>query len=211
MTTDDRLAARRIRVAASSLVALVAVVVAATGHAVAGGGIAALPTLVVALLIGVPVGALIVGRRATPARLAIGVAADQAVFHLLFSVFGPESGGAAHAPTEHTEHAQHTALEHVATLGSVTADAALASSAMLGAHLVAAAVAMLVVLGGRSAIERALMTLAREISRATRRSSLAAASERPARAAHPAARRRVVPAARPQTRPLTRRGPPVLV
>lgn len=208
MTTDDRLAARRIRVAASSLVALVAVVVAATGHAVAGGGIAALPTLVVALLIGVPVGALIVGRRATPARLAIGVAVDQAVFHLLFSVFGPESRGAASAPREHALHAAH---EHVATLGSVTADAALASSAMLGAHLAAAAVAMLVVLGGQSAIERALMTLARAISRATRRRSIAAASERPARAAHPAARRRVVLAARPQTRPLTRRGPPVLV
>ena len=217
MTIDERLGARRSRVAAASAVAIVAVVVAATGHALAGGGIATLPTLLVALVLGVPLGALIVGTRASTARLAMGVAIDQAIFHAVFAFFGAESSSAAAGPAAHELHGAHglfayefAAHEHATALAHLATPTATAGG-MLAAHLVAGLVAMAAVAYGRAALDSALSSLARAIVRAVSAPRLDIATDLPARPAHPATERRVAARTRPQARAITRRGPPALV
>lgn len=212
MTIDERLGARRSRVAAASVVAIVAVVVAATAHALAGGGMATLPTLLVALVLGVPLGALIVGTRGSTARLAVGVAVDQAIFHAVFAFFGAESSSAGARAAAHELHGAHdlSAHEHATALAHLAAPAATAGG-MLAAHLVAGLVAMAAVAYGRAALESALGSLARAIVRAVSAPRLDIATDLPARPAHPATERRVATRTRPQARAVTRRGPPVLV
>ena len=217
MTIDERLGARRSRVAAASVVAIVAVVVAATAHALAGGGMATLPTLLVTLVLGVPLGALIVGTRGSTARLAVGVAIDQAIFHTVFAFFGAESSSAGARASAHELHgapdlSAHDipAHEHATALAHVAAPAATAGG-MLAAHLVAGLVAMAAVAYGRAAVDSALGSLARAIVRAVSAPRLDIATDLPARPAHPATERRVATRTRPQVRAITRRGPPVLV
>lgn len=227
MTIDERLGARRSRVAAASVVAIVAVVVAATGHALAGGGMATLPTLLVALVLGVPLGALIVGTRGSTARLAVGVAVDQAIFHAVFAFFGAESSPAGARAAAHELHGAHvlsahalsahalsahdlSAHEHATALTHLATPAGTAGG-MLAAHLVAGLVAMAAVAHGRAALDSALGSLARAIVRAVSAPRLDIATDLPARPAHPATERRVATRTRPRARAITRRGPPVLV
>ncbi|MDO8337962.1 MAG: hypothetical protein Q7T15_06880, partial [Microcella sp.] len=106
------LAARRSRVAASWIVALVATVIAASAHTLAGG---AAPHAL-ALLLGVGVSgflgmtALSALRDGRLSRLGLAgvIALDQAVFHLVFSLLGPAGRGAvapgADAPAGHPAH-----------------------------------------------------------------------------------------------------------
>ncbi|MGY6497732.1 MAG: hypothetical protein ACXIUP_05845 [Microcella sp.] len=159
MTIDDRMLARRARVAASSIVALVAVVAAAAAHAAAGGGIASAPTLALALLIGVPLGMLVVGRRVTLARASAGVVIDQAIFHGFFTFFGPAGGADAVAG-----HAHHGVA--LSALDAGPAAAALGFTPMLASHAGAAAIALLALIVGRDAIARALDSLTRTVLRA---------------------------------------------
>lgn len=159
MSSTDRLIERRSRAASSVVVAVVAIVAAAAAHGLAGGGVASLPALVSALIIGVPLGMLVVGRRITAARAVAGVAIDQALFHALFAFFGPEGRGAdAAAPAHHLTHGSH--LEATATITS------LGVIPMVVSHAAAAVVALAVLLHGRDAIARGLASLARTIVRA---------------------------------------------
>jgi len=196
---DERLRARRLRAASSVLVAMVAIIAAATAHGLAGGSIASAPALVSALLIGVPLGMLVIGRRLSAGRAAAGVVIDQAIFHGLFSFFGHAG---SHAPS--LGHAHHgVAGVAIDAPGAVVA---LSAAPMVASHAGAAVVAFATLMCGRAAIERALASVARSIRVAfgATPTAVAAPSACPA---HPAAANRPAPSA-VAVADHPRRGPP---
>lgn len=184
---DERMRARRLRVASSALVAVVAITAAATAHGLAGGGIASAPALVTALLIGVPLGMLVVGRRLTVGRAAAGVVIDQAIFHGLFSFFGHAG---SHTPS--VGHAHHG----VAGIGidAPPAIGVVSAAPMVASHAGAAIIAFATLMYGRAAIERALASLAHSI-RVVFGATPTAVAATSARPAHPAAVERPAPSA----------------
>ncbi|BAU32927.1 hypothetical protein EV140_2469 [Microcella alkaliphila] len=196
---DERMRARRLRVASSAVVAVVAITAAATAHGLAGGGIASAPALVAALLVGVPLGMLVIGRRLTAGRAAAGVLIDQAIFHGLFSFFGH-----AGSPTPSGGHAHH-GVAGIA-IDAPPAIAALSAAPMLASHAGAAVVAFATLMYGRAAIVRALASVAHSILIVFGATpiALAAPSTRPA---HPAAAHRPAPSA-VAVAVHPRRGPP---
>jgi len=134
MTAESSVVSRRHRVVASALVALVATLVAASAHALAGGGIPSVVAVASALLVSLALGMIVVGRRLTRARVATGVALDQLVFHTLFSFFG--ASGASTAATTGGHHGGHGMLE-VTLAASPTASTTLMAVNHLGAALIA--------------------------------------------------------------------------
>ncbi|UYN84637.1 MAG: hypothetical protein KIT89_05560 [Microcella sp.] len=134
MSAPSAVAIRRHRVAASALVAVVATLVAASAHAIAGGGVPSIVAVAGALLVSVPLGMIVVGRRLTRARVAAGVALDQVVFHALFSFFG--ASGASTVASAGGHHGGHGMLE--ITLGASTTAS---TAAMVVSHLGAAVIA----------------------------------------------------------------------
>ncbi|GAA1113133.1 hypothetical protein [Arthrobacter flavus] len=76
------------------LVAVTSTFLAGASHALAGGGV---PTVaaVIAMTLGTLVCVILAGRRLTLARIIVGVAISQVVFHSLFALFT----GASTAPT----------------------------------------------------------------------------------------------------------------
>lgn len=134
MTAPSSVAMRRHRLAASALVATVATLVAASAHAIAGGGVPSVVAVAGALMISLPLGMIVVGRRLTRARVAVGVALDQVVFHTLFSFFGASS--ASTVTTAGGHHGGHGMLE-VTLATSPTASTTLMVVSHLGAALIA--------------------------------------------------------------------------
>ncbi|KQV24700.1 hypothetical protein ASG83_09145 [Yonghaparkia sp. Soil809] len=171
------LAARRSRVAASWIVALVTTVVAASAHTLAGG---AAPHAL-ALLVGVgasgflgmtALSALRAGRLSRLGLAAV-VALDQTVFHLVFSLLGPAGGAAvatgADAPAGHPAHgAIEAAAVAIAPAGiPVEAAAPLAgATALMGLHHAVAALTSYALLRrGSEAVAAALHALGLALAR----------------------------------------------
>lgn len=171
------LAARRSRVAASWIVALVATVLAASAHTLAGG---AAPHAL-ALLVGVGVSgflgmtALSALRTGRLSRLGLAgvVALDQAVFHLVFSLLGPAGGAAvatgADAPVGHATHGALDAVSVAIAPAGIPIEAAAplaGATALMGLHHAVAAVASYVLLRrGSAAVAAALDALGLALAR----------------------------------------------
>lgn len=171
------LAARRSRVAASWIVALVTTVIAASAHTLAGG---AAPHAL-ALLVGVGVSGFL-GMTALSALragrlsglgLASVVALDQVVFHLVFSLLGPAGGAAvatgADAPAGHATHGALDATAVATAPAGIPIEAAAplaGATALMGLQHAVAAVASYVLLRrGSAAIAAALDALGLALAR----------------------------------------------
>jgi len=161
MSTHDRLAARRSRVAASWLVGVVATVIAGAAHALGGGGTPSTAALATALVTSGLVGMLVIGARPSSPRILIGVAIDQAIFHSLFSFFAGAAAGSAAVGTAGA-HAAHTAPLAPASLAVAPHGAA--SLPMALTHVAAGAVAFLLVRFGLDAIARVVRSLALRVA-----------------------------------------------
>jgi hypothetical protein len=141
MSTHDRLAARRSRVAASWLVGVVATVIAGAAHALGGGGTPSTAALATALVVSGLVGMFVIGARPSSPRILIGVAIDQAIFHSLFSFFAGAAAGTAAVGTAGA-HAAHSAPLSLASPAVATHGGA--SLPMALTHVAAGAVARVV-------------------------------------------------------------------
>jgi hypothetical protein len=190
---------RQTRALRGTAAAWTATVIAATAHTLAGGGAPPPLLIVVVGLLASPFAVALVGRRPSSWRIALVVAASQALFHGAFVLASSATGApplAVHA--------------HGATMVAGPAHSmvsALPEPPMLLGHVIAAAATTLALVHG----ERMLRAVGRGIHRLLARTVSGAA---PA----PAPRRvRPVPSSRtrsPRSTPLTalsRRGPPAFV
>lgn len=207
------LTARRTRVAASWIVALVATAIAAAAHLLAGGAAPHAVALVAAVAISGFISMLVVaGRRtgrASRAGVAAAVAIDQALFHLVFAALGaggPLGSSAGSTTLGADAHAVHGPL---ASPGLAAAPLAEAPAFSMGAHhALAAVIAYGMLLRGTSAVTAALAALALLLARLLA----------PPPAAAPLAVRRPAPAAAPAVPSpavvvlggIGRRGPPAI-
>lgn len=162
MSTHDRLAARRSRVAASWLVGVVATVIAGAAHALGGGGTPSTAALATALVASGLVGMIVIGARPSSSRILIGVAIDQAIFHSLFSFFAAGSAAGAAAASPVGAHAAHTAPLAL-TIPTVAAHHT-ATLPMALTHVAAGVVAFLLVRFGIDAIARVARSLALRVA-----------------------------------------------
>ncbi|GAA3926123.1 hypothetical protein [Microbacterium soli] len=185
---------RQLRLLRGMSASVVATVLAAVSHTF-GGGSAPHPLLILsAAVLLAPPAVLLVGARIRLLRLAAAVATTQGAFHILFEV----AGGIT--PTGTVGGHQHGPI--VLTLGPASTEVLPPSTAMLIAHLLAAAVTTLLIWRGELLIQ-AIARWVRALLRVPQ-----TASSRPRRA----------PASMPRTAPhiLTslladcawRRGPP---
>lgn len=162
MTTTSALAVRRQRLAASWLVAGVSTLVAAAFHTAAGGAAPSIVAIGAALLLSGGLGMLVVGRRLSRRRTAVGVALDQLMFHGMFAFFGASSPVAAH-DVAHSAHAHAVPLP----LGvDASAAAAAPTLAMVAGHLAAAVVAYALIRVGVAAVAACLAALLATLARA---------------------------------------------
>ena len=159
MTAASSVANRRHRVVASALVAVVATLIAASAHALAGGGVPSVVAIAGALLVSMVLGMVVVGRRLTRARVAAGVVLDQLVFHSLFSFFG--ASGASTVATAGGHHSGHGMLE----LTIATSPAA-STAAMVVSHLGAAVIAYAMLRRGVVALASIVSSLSIALLRA---------------------------------------------
>jgi hypothetical protein len=161
MTVSERLTDRRRRLAAAGIVALVSVLIAAAAHAVAGGDTPSIVAVLSALAVSTGIGMIVIGRRLTRVRAAVGVVLDQAAFHALFSFFGPvmANDGLTAPPSSHAQHSLSTLL--------TVADAAPATSTapMLLTHAGAAAAAYALLRRGLAAIGAIAIALETALAR----------------------------------------------
>lgn len=130
---------RQLRLVRGAAASSVATIVAAVSHTL-GGGAAPHPLLIVALSVFLtPIAALLVGCRPHILRLSAAVVLSQTVFHVLFTTLNatvtPAVAGTGH--------------QHVMTLGPV-GEAVSPDAGMLGAHLVAVIVTILLLARGES-------------------------------------------------------------
>lgn len=166
--------ARRSRVAASWIVALVVTAIAGTAHVLAGGTVPH-PTALVAgaLVSGFLSMAALAGVRGgdlSRRRLALVVVIDQAAQHLALSLLGPAGGAAladhGDAAADHATHAALGAPPASIAVSGIPFDAA--APALMGAHHALAAVAAFALLRrGAAAIAAALRSLGVAIARLT--------------------------------------------
>ena len=146
---------RSVRVARGTLAALVSTFVAAFSHAIAGGPLPGAAGLALCFVFSWLVCIALVGRRWHRMRLAVSIAASQAMFHLLFSALGPGTASVASAPGVVAGHDHGTPL----LLAPVVGHAHPAGDMWL-AHLAAAVVTFFALaFGERSAA--AIAALAR--------------------------------------------------
>jgi hypothetical protein len=171
--------------------AAVAVVLAATGHTLAGGAAAPAWLLLAVTLLAAPVAVAVAGRRPSLWRTAGIVVAAQALLHTAFAAVGD----AAPAPGGGHSHA---------VLLAATADAAPADAAMVAGHLAAAAVTVAVIARAESVVQAALRGIRRLLRRVTPSLPLPVRPPLSAPAFPTTATLTLLAAA------VTRRGPPVL-
>ena len=136
---------RQLRLIRAAAVSSVATLFAAVSHTL-GGGSAPHPLLILAVAtLLTPLSALLVGVRASRARVAVTVLFAQAVFHLLFQMLGSPTGSSVASSPGHAHHLD------LALLGPVTPVAG-ADATMLGAHVAAAALTTLLVWHGEALV-----------------------------------------------------------
>lgn len=135
--------ARQLRLVRAAAVSSVATLLAALSHTL-GGGSAPHPLLIVAVAtLLTPLSALLVGVRQSRGRVAAGVVVSQAAFHLLFQALGSPTGGGL---TRSIGHIHQIDLSLLAPASSVAAP----STMMFLAHVVAAAITLLLVWHGET-------------------------------------------------------------
>lgn len=108
------------RVLHGTVAALFSTFVAAFSHAIAGGGAPGALALSLALAFSVVLCTLLSHPRTSVLRLGLSVTLSQAVFHTLFSVFGPISGtasGSHGVPSGATTGVAETVLSTLVTAG----------------------------------------------------------------------------------------------
>lgn len=134
---------RQLRLLRAATASVVATLLAAVSHTVAGGA-APHPLLVLAIsCLLVPIAALLVGSRPSRVRVALTVLVSQAVFHLAFQVLGAPSGEAVLRGHEH--HLNLSTLEPVTVASSPDA-------LMIASHTLAALVTTALLWNGESMI-----------------------------------------------------------
>lgn len=144
------------RVARGSLIASVAVLLAALWHVAAGGTPPAMLGLVVALAFGVPVSVLLAGKTLSLGRLSLAVGVSQLLLHALFGL----GAGSSSALTVAGHHGSVTlAATEAAMAQSAGHGAAHSLGAMWLAHALAAVVTIMALRRGERAVT-ALMRLA---------------------------------------------------
>lgn len=191
--------ARALRaVAASALTTLLA----ATAHTLGGGGAPAPGVLVVATVLAMPVALAVSGRAANVVRTALAVVGAQAVYHVVFAVFGMSV--AFSAPAMQHMHAVPVASP-ATTASGMSGDAlmGLLQPGMLAMHAAAAIVTTAILAHG----ERILHAIAGAVWPRLLRRML---RPRPARATPPIVARRVACAERHVFAKVRRRGPPAV-
>lgn len=203
------LRARRSRTAASLVVAVLAIVVTAVGHGLAGGAMPHPVALLLGLVVTALVGLLVIGPRPTAGRLALGVSVDQLLLHVLFTALGTAAAPAATAlaPSAGAAHAAHAApmlLPGHASGGSALL--ALLDPVMAGHHALAGLVVFALLLRGRASLAIALSALELRIRRALTPLDALRAPVAPRPVAAPAAP--AAPRSALAPRPERRRGPP---
>ncbi len=166
------LAARRSRVAAAWLVAVVVTLIAGTAHTAAGGAAPHVTALVAGALVSGFLGmaALSALRTGRLSRLGLAgvVALDQAVQHVAFSLLGPATGSAVATGADAAAgHAAHGALDATtAAIAAAGIPSATAAPALMTAHHALAALASYLLLRhAAAAIARALQSLALAVAR----------------------------------------------
>lgn len=149
---------RQLRAVRGAAAAAVAVLLAAISHTAGGADAPAAAILLATLVLAWPVCTLLVGRRLNAAGLALAVLAAQGALHAAYAL----SVGWMPATTS-------TAHVHGIPRGSLTADTAAAGAAdglMLGAHLVAALTAFLLLRHGERVARGVVRWALRRTSRA---------------------------------------------
>lgn len=132
---------RQLRLLRGFAASSVATVIAAVSHTI-GGGPAPHPLLVVALSVFfTPVAALLVGKTPSPVRLSAAVLLSQTVFHVLFVALNATASGTVAGAAHH----------HVLVLGPIDESVA-PDAGMLGAHLVAGVLTILLLARGESVL-----------------------------------------------------------
>jgi hypothetical protein len=166
------LAARRSRVAAAWLVAVVVTLIAGTAHTAAGGSPPHVTALVAGALVSGFLGmaALSALRTGRLSRLGLAgvVALDQSVQHVAFSLLGPATGSAVATGADAAAgHAAHGALDATtAAIAAAGIPSTTAAPALMTAHHALAALASYLLLRrGAAAVARALQALALAIAR----------------------------------------------
>lgn len=128
------------------VVSAAATLIAAVSHTI-GGGAAPHPLLILAVsALITPLSALLIGVRHSRIRTAATALSAQAAFHVVFQVLGAPTVDGAIASTGH---AHHLDLSQLGAVSSLPAP----SVAMLGAHIVAAVLTLLLLWHGESLLQ----------------------------------------------------------
>lgn len=134
---------RQLRLLRAASASAVATTLAAVSHTIAGGP-APHPLLIAAMAsFLVPLAAVLIGVRASRARVAATVLVSQTLFHVVFQVLGAPTGAAV--PTGHRHHLDLSAL-------GAGSSVAAPDAAMLLGHLLAAALTTAALWHGESMV-----------------------------------------------------------
>ncbi|MDI2098270.1 hypothetical protein [Ruicaihuangia caeni] len=153
---------RHARLGRGLLAATLAVLTAALSHGIADGAAPSVLALVLGLAGAALVSVPLAGRKLSWAALVAAVVLSQAIFHGLFTLFGPQhsyvTGSAARASTQNHAHHLVTLADLGATQGAavsaVDAHAGHDDAVMWVAHLAAAVVTVLALRHGESTLWR---------------------------------------------------------
>ena len=148
--------ARQMRAARGVAAAAVTTIVAATAHTLGGAGAPSPLLLAGATVMAAPLAIALIGRRPSVVRTSAAVLTAQAVFHVVFALFG-DGDGIVYGPMDHASH--HVAMSMAP--GATAAHGLLPDAPMLGAHLVAALITIALLHRG----EGLLRALARGVRR----------------------------------------------
>lgn len=154
--------ARQLRALRGCAAALIATLISASAHTLAGGG-APSPALVLAIaVLAAPLAVASIGRRPSRVRTAIAVLVSQAVFHLAFAVAGSLGSAAMSSGHSHGLILAGTPMPVMPMHGEAASHIGLSADArMLAAHAVAAIATVILISHG----ERMLRAIARGLSR----------------------------------------------
>jgi hypothetical protein len=192
---------RQLRAVRGAAASSVTTVVAAAAHTLGGGG-APSPLLIAAsAVLAAPVATALVGGRLSAVRMAASVLAAQVVFHVVFALFGTDSGivyTATGPSAHHSMMAMHTGA-------AISGHAMLLDPPMLLAHAIAAAATVVLLHRGES--------LLRALARGVRRLLPALPMPAPTlgRTAAPVAVSARIAPSTLFASDLSRRGPPLLL
>ncbi|MHC9044983.1 hypothetical protein ACYX8G_10395 [Microbacterium saperdae] len=137
---------RQLRLMRAIVVSSAATLIAAVSHTI-GGGAAPHPLLILAVsALITPLSAVLIGVRRSRIRTAATVLVTQAAFHVMFQVLGAPAVDGATASGAHSHHLDLSQLGAVSSLPAP-------SAAMLGAHVVAAALTLFLLWHGESLLQ----------------------------------------------------------